>query len=212
MGAISFMQLSPISSLSPSTVNLGDLDTGEREQLSYRLLVSGSASAGEYPVTITISYTSNNGVPKVLTETVTILVDGLIDFDLLDVPSEYASPGETMDMEADLLLIGTESVDFVSIGVTEDDVVKRVSGSDEYIGAVDPDSPIPFDLKYKIDDSASNGKYELTLTVKYRDHLNREHQEQIKLEIEIGNPINNEPQPQQTGFWVWIRRLFGLGP
>jgi hypothetical protein len=136
----------------------------------------------------------------------------LIDFDLLDAPSEVAAPGETRELEADLLLIGTESVDFVSIGVVEDDIIKRVTGSDEYIGAVDPDSPIPFDINYKVDQDAPEGDHVLKINIKYRDHLNREHVEQVSLDIEIGKATDNTPQPQSGGFWVWIRRFLGLGP
>ena len=212
MSIISFPQMSPISPLSPSTRNLGDLISGENAEVSYRLLASGGASAGQYMTTITISYTTSKGVPKVLTETVTILIDGLIDFELLDVPSEVVAAGETKELEADLLLIGTESVDFVSIGVVEDDIIKRVGGSEEYIGAVDPDSPIPFDVYYRVDDDAPEGEHELKINVKYRDHLNREHEEEIGLSVDIGEPVDDEPQPQQGGFWVWIRRLLGLGP
>jgi len=202
----------PISSLSPSVISLGDLKVGDTAKVTYRLLISGGISAGQYPISTTITYTSNRGIPKSITETLTILVDSLIDFDLLDAPSEIATPGEVEELEADLLLIGTEAVDFVSIGIVEDDVVERVQGSDEYIGAVDPDSPIPFDLNYKVNEEASEGDHELKLKIKYRDHLNKEKEEQINLEIEIGESENNEPQPNQNGFWVWIRRLLGLGP
>jgi len=212
LSSISFASTSPISPISPSIVNIGDLVAGETATVEYSLLASGSISAGQYPMTSTISYTNNRGLEKTLTETMTILVDGLIDFEFLDVPSEIASAGETKELEADLLLIGTESVEFVSIGVVEDDVVKRVSGSDEYIGAVDPDSPIPFDINYKVDPDAPEGEHELKLSVKYRDHLNREHEEQIGLDISIGEQIDDTPEPQDGGFWVWIRRLLGLGP
>ncbi len=212
MTSISFPQLSPISPLSPSTRNLGDLSAESETDVSYRLLTAGRASAGQYMASITVSYTSSKGIPKVLTETVTILIDGLIDFDLLDTPSELVSAGQRKELEADLLLIGTESVDFVSIGIVEDDAIKRVSGSDEYIGAVDPDSPIPFDVNYRVDEDAAEGEHELKLNVKYRDHLNRENEEEISFTIEIGEPVDDTPQPQQQGFWVWIRRLLGLGP
>jgi hypothetical protein len=212
MSVISFNQISPISPLSPSTVNMGDLEAGSNASVTYSLLISGGASAGQYRASISISYTSSKGIPKILTESVTILVDGLIDFDLLDAPSEVVAPGDISELEADLLLVGTESVDFVSIGVIEDNIIKRVSGSDEYIGAVDPDSPIPFDINYKVDSSAQEQDHELKLNVKYRDHLNREYEEQVSLEIVIGEITEDTPQPQQGGFWVWIRRLLGLGP
>ncbi|MCW4012841.1 MAG: hypothetical protein NWF07_07590 [Candidatus Bathyarchaeota archaeon] len=212
LGTLSFSTSSPVSPISPSVINLGDLGVGESTKATYSLLVSGSTAAGQYPITATITYTSSRGTSKSITETMTLLVDGLIDFEFLDVPSETASAGETKELEADLLLIGTESVEFVSIGVVEDDVIKRVSGSDEYIGAVDPDSPIPFDINYKVDSDAPEGEHELRLSVKYRDHLNREHEEQIGLDITIGEQLDDTPEPQDGGFWVWIRRLFGLGP
>jgi hypothetical protein len=212
LSSLSFAATSPISPLSPSIINLGDLDAGDTTTSTYTLLASGDISAGQYPIAVTISYTNNRGTAKTITETSTILVDGLIDFELLDTPTETAVPGETKELEADLLLIGTESVDFVSIGVVDDDVISRVSGSDEYIGAVDPDSPIPFDVKYRVNEGTQTGDHELTLSVKYRDHLNREHEEQIGLQITVGKATDDNPQPQQTGFWVWIRRLFGLGP
>lgn len=212
LNSLSFSPTSPISPISPSIVSLGDLNAGDTRKTSYMLLADGSISAGQYPAMITISYTTSKGVQRTLTESATILIDGLIDFDLLDTPSETVAPGEVGELEADLLLIGTESVDFVSVGIIEDDVIKRVSGSDEYIGAVDPDSPIPFDLNYRVDSNASEGDHELKLSTKYRDHLNREHVEEIKLDIEIGKTADNTPQPQQGGFWVWIRRFLGLGP
>ena len=209
---LGFLTSSPISPISTSVKNIGDLKPGETTKVTYTLLASGSISAGQYPMTATITYTSNRGVPRSITETFTILVDGLVDFDLLDIPSIVIAPGEVGEIEADLLLIGTESVEFVSIGVIEDNYIKRVSGSDEYIGAVDPDSPIPFDVNYKVDEDAPEGEHDLQLQVKYRDHLNREREEKISLRLEIGKPTNNEPQPAQNNFWVWLRRLFGLGP
>lgn len=212
LSSISFASTTPISPISPSIVNIGDIEADKTTTVHYSLLASGSISAGQYPVTATINYINNRGVEKTLTETMTVLVDGLIDFSFLDVPSETAAAGETKELEADLLLIGTESVEFVSIGVIEDEVIKRVSGSDEYIGAVDPDSPIPFDINYKIEPDAPEGEHELKLNVKYRDHLNREHEEQIGLDITIGELVDDNPEPQQGGFWVWIRRLLGLGP
>jgi uncharacterized membrane protein len=212
LSSMGFNQMSPLSPISPSIVSLGDIEVDQTKKATYRLLASGDISAGQYPVSATISYTSNKGISKDLTESLTILVDGLIDFELLDTPSDKVAPGETKELEADLLLIGTESVEFVSIGVVEDDVIKRVSGSDEYIGAVDPDSPIPFDVNYKVDEKAQDGSHELGLDVRYRDHLNKEHEEQIKLEIEIGGSVDDEPTKQQGGIWTWIRRLLGLGP
>jgi hypothetical protein len=210
---LSFGTVTSMSPLSPTTSSLGDLEAGSTAVVTYRLLASGGIAAGQYPVTATITYTDSRGVTGSLTETLTVMVEGLIEFDLIDTPTETVKRGDNKELEADLLLIGTESVDFVSISLVEDDVFRRVAGSTEYIGAVDPDSPIPFDINYRVAEDAEEGDHEMTISIDYRDHLNREHEEQLEFTMSVGG---DAPQPGQdagsSGFWVWIRRLLGLGP
>ncbi len=212
LSSINFAPTSMISPVSPTIVSLGDLEADGTVDASYQLLASGDISAGQYSVPSTITYTNSKGLPGTLSESFTLLVDGLIEFDLLDIPTEIVPAGETSELEADLLLIGTESVQFVSIGVVEDGVIERVSGSDEYTGAVDPDSPIPFDIKYKVKEGVQQGTHDLKLNVQYRDHLNKEHSDVLELSIDIGDIVEDVPQTEQGGIWVWIRRLLGLGP
>ena len=105
-------------------------------------------------------------------------------------------------------MIGTESVQFVSIEVIDNQVFDSVQGSTEYIGAVDPDSPIPFDVKYGVTDDAEEGEYDLDLLVTYRDHLNKPHEVKLETEIAISaqNPVVEEKK--NGGFWSWLRNLF----
>jgi hypothetical protein len=141
------------------------------------------------------------------------MIDGLIEFELLDNPPISVKPGETSEIEADLLLVGTESIKFVSIEIEENTVFKQIAGSEEYIGAVDPDSPIPFDLDFKIAEKAEPGDYQMDLKIQYRDHLNREHDERMSLDISVIAGSNDEVDDQSIGGLIfWLRRLFGLGP
>jgi hypothetical protein len=211
LSTISFDQTSPISPISPTTVSLGDLSSDQQIAGNYQLLASGQTPAGQYQMTATISYIDNKGQQSSLVETFTILIDQQIEFSFLDVPSIKVPAGERSEIEADLLLIGTEGVQFVSLSVINDNIFERITGSDEYIGAVDPDSPIPFDLQFKVGDEVPSGVYDLGLEVSYRDHLNREHVDQLGIEIEIGDVIPDIPEPQRRGFWFWLRRLFGFG-
>ncbi|MCW4051571.1 MAG: hypothetical protein NWE89_17765 [Candidatus Bathyarchaeota archaeon] len=202
-----------LASLTPTTASLGDIEVGETTSITYTLLASGDVSAGQYPVSVVLTYTNSKGQTTSLAETLTIMVEGLIEFELLDTPTVIVKRGESGELEADLLLIGTESVQFVSIDLLEDDVFQRVSGSTEYIGAVDPDSPIPFDINYKVVDDASEGDHDMGLQITYRDHLNKEHTEDLSLDVSVGGTADTDiPEPQSTGLWAWIRRLFGLGP
>ena len=210
---ISLTGITKVSPLSPTRVSLGDLAEGDTERVTWRLLASGDIPAGQYPVSIVVTYIDDKGTPGSLTEVMTITVEELIDFELLDTPSVEAKKGETRELEADLLLIGTDSVQFVSVELVESPVFRRVSGSTEYIGAVDPDSPIPFNIKYKVADDAPEGSHTMSVRVNYRDHLNREHHEDVGLDVTVaGAQSGGTETPKASSLWMWVRRLFGLGP
>jgi hypothetical protein len=211
MSTISFSSPSGISPLSPTTTVLGDLDPDETATVSYRLLAGGSIPAGQYPVTVTMTYSDSRGVSRSLSEVATVMVDALIDFELLDDASVVVYAGEQREMEADLLLVGTGSVQFVSVQLMEDSVFNQVAGSTEYVGAVDPDSPIPFDIDYRVADDAEPGIHDMSLKVQYRDHLNRVHEETLEYTVTVGQGARPESGAEQErgGIIGWLRRLFG---
>jgi hypothetical protein len=210
LSSINFGSFGLISPLSPTVTSLGDLSEDETKTVAYSLLASGDITAGQHPVTITISYTDSKGLPKTFSETLTIMVDGLIEFELLDTAAPTYYSGEVGEAEADLLLIGTEGVQFVSIELIEDDKIDLVSGSEEYIGAVDPDSPIPFDISFKIQENADEGPHDMKLRINYRDHLNKEHSEELSLTVNIGSGQRPEENSSgRRGIIGWLLRLIG---
>jgi hypothetical protein len=147
-------------------------------------------------------------------ESVTLSIRGLVEFRLINEDQVRVGRGETKEFEADLLLIGTESVQFVSLEIVEDSIFEYVKDSEEYIGSVDPDSPIPFDLMLKASNNAELGDYTLTLKITYTDDLNQEHETTLSLQADVIEPTAdlNVSQGSTGGFWVWLRRLLGLGP
>lgn len=201
---------SGISPVSPTTINLGDVAAGEVATSTYTLLADGDLDAGQYPITVTTTYTDSKGARRVLTETLTVLVDELLEFELLD--NELAVyPGETGELEADLLLLGTDSVQFVSLELVESAAFKQTQGSTEYIGAIDPDSPIPFDVDFTVPPDVEPGLHEMKLRISYRDHLNREKEEYVDTMVIVEEGANPaiEDDTEQGGLFGWLRRLFG---
>ena len=198
-----------LSPLSPTTLDLGDLNPGQTVEATYRLLATGAISAGQYPVTVALSYTNSQGKPAQVTETLTVMVEPIVDFQLLDTPDAAAPRGEAYELESDLLLIGTDSVEFVRIEVVPDDKFTAISGSEEYIGAVDPDSPIPFDLDFKVSEETQTGTHPLKLQVTYRDHLNREHTVELTQLVKVTEAQQKENPSNGGGLLNWLRNLFG---
>ncbi len=212
--SLSLDPMTGVSIMSPTTVSLGEMEPGRVEDAVFELLVGGEVMAGQYPAMVTVSYLGSDGVPRSLMETVTLSIRGLVEFRLINEDQVKVGRGETTEFEADLLLVGTESIQFVSVEVVEDSVFKYVRDSEEYIGAVDPDSPIPFDLMFKASDDAELGDHTITLRITYTDDLNQEHEATLELRAEVTEPTAdlNATQGSTGGFWVWLRRLLGLGP
>lgn len=211
---ISFDPVSSLSPLSPTLVDLGDLEPNGTSAVIYRLLVDGGGKAGQQPVRITLSYLDSNGVPRSTVETVTIRVDALVSFTLLNTAEMVVEMGDVADLDADLLLIGTESVDFVQIDVVEGGPFEKDFESHEYIGPVDPDSPVPFDIHFAIGAGVEAGDYVLSLNVTYFDDLNRVRWSIVRVPVSVVEPpVEVEAQVSPLGgFWLWLRRLFGILP
>jgi len=202
-----------LSPLSPTLIALGDLEPSQTAASSYRLLMDGEAEAGQYPVGVTISYLDSQGVPKSVVETLSLRVQGIVSFRLLNTPVLTVEPGGVADLEVDLLLVGTESVDFVQVEVVESDPFKRTFDSYEYIGPVDPDSPVPFDLQFAAAADAEPGSYTLLLNVTYFDDLNRLQASTVELPVSVvETSLEVEVHRPLGGFWLWLRRLLGLLP
>jgi len=210
------MSLDPgsrISPMSPTLVAVGDLEPGSKKWVRYSLLADGEAASGQYPVGIVISYLDSNGVQRSHVETVTVSIRGIVVFKLLNDLEVVVDQGSTAEIEADLLLVGTEGVSFVQINVVEGEWFKETWGSQEYIGPVDPDSPVPFDIQFSAADGVDPGVHPLLLNVTYFDHLNKVRGYTIELSVTVMEAQNEaEAQRPQSGFWLWLRRLFGIMP
>ena len=212
--ALSLDPLTGISTMSPTLVSLDGMDLGERSEAKFDLLVSGDVRAGQYPGIVTITYLDADGLPRSFMETVTLSVRGIVEFKLINIGTVTVGIGDSIEFEADMLLVGTESVQFVNIEVVEDSVFQRTVESEEYIGAVDPDSPIPFEVQFRVAEGADVGKHNLILRITYQDDLNQQHVEtlELTLDVEEVRSQGNIETSSIGGFWVWLRKILGLGP
>jgi len=209
---LNIQQTTQLSPLSPTIIRLGDLSPGDTINAQYDILADGGIQSDPYPITVTISYINSKGQPQSTTETLTVLVEGIVNFALLknDVPE--LERGTETEIEADLLLVGTERVRFVELALIENEVFHSIPGSSEYIGAIDPDSPIPFEFSVLVDEDAPLDNQVIKLKVKYLDHLNREKQDEIDVPVTIIKRTKEVEASSGGGLWLWLRRLFGLTP
>jgi hypothetical protein len=81
----------------------------------------------------------------------------------------------------------------------------------EYIGAIDPDSPVPFSLKFSVANGTSMGRYDLEFKLTYMDNRNIQQEQVLNVPLDVVkaqvsvSAVNND-----GGVWGWLKRLFGL--
>ena len=200
-------QLSPVS---PTNVAIGDLRPGQSSEQTYTLLLDGGAPAGEIPLAVTVRYIDYRGVQSTATETITVPVGQIVDFSLMDDVVVSAPVGQTTKFEGDILLIGTSRVEFTRVQVVEEGPVFRVAGSTEYMGAVDPDSPVPFSIKFGVKNSTTIGTYNLKLKVTYLDNRNLPQEKSLNVPLSVMKAVPSITASNDGGIWGWLRRLFGI--
>ena len=211
---------SPFVSLDPTLVFVGDLRLNQIATVVYNLSISGDADANLYSLPLVISYYDVDDQPDSLTEDISIRVHSIIDFRLLDIQPSIitAEPGEMVTIEADLLLLGTETVEFVEIEIVENRSIGpflSIPQSYEYIGRVDPDSPILFTVQFMVDSNAISGSYTLQMRISCWDGYNQQRQAVIELPVVV-NEFSNQNAGSSLTLWdvIWtiIRILFGVRP
>ncbi|MGB9622601.1 MAG: COG1361 S-layer family protein, partial [Candidatus Bathyarchaeia archaeon] len=205
--------LSPqISPLTPLYFSLGDISINQKVSLVFRVLVDGKTNSGSYPIRLTITYLDSYGIQKTSTETITIRVRSFIELKIINLEDFTLEKGVVKTVEADLLLIGTESLKFVNIECLDSDVIKTPYRKETYIGALDPDSPTSFSLEISARPNATIGDYKLRLNVTYFDSQNQERSSLIEIPFKVVE-YTQPSKPQQEGverFWIWLRRFLGL--
>ena len=185
----------------------------------YDLQVSGDTKAQPYALQLSVSYYDVYSQPSGITENVSIAVRSIMNFRLLNIqPSTLTvETGGIVTVEAELLLIGTETAQFVQVEFLENHPFIAVSESYEYIGRVDTDSPVPFDMQFMVDSNATPGSYKLQMRVSYWDEYNQEREAIRELPVDILERVEGrEEAGLGLTFWdmIWsiIRFLLGVKP
>jgi hypothetical protein len=193
--------------LTSTTVSLGEMNPGDSQTVDCTVLVDGAAPASQIPVTLALAYTDSKGVLRATTETLTVQVGQVVDFEVMNPKQVSTEQGNTGKIDSSLILKGTSKVQFTSIDVVGDPTVTVIPESSYYIGAMYPDSPVLFTVKFNVASTAALGDATVNIRVSYLDNLNRPQQQTLSYPVTITKPaatIGND-------FWGWLRHLLGMG-
>jgi hypothetical protein len=193
--------------LTATTTSLGEMSPNSSQTVSCTVLVDGAAPAIQIPVTTTLSYTDSKGVQRTTTEILTVQVGQIVNFEVMNPKPVNTEQGSTGKIDSSLILKGTSKVQFTSIDVIGDPTVTVIPESSYYIGAIFPDSPVLFNLKFHVASTAALGDTTVKIRVSYLDNLNRPQQQTLSYPVTITKPAATIG----TDFWGWLRHLLGMG-
>jgi hypothetical protein len=209
---LSLDQKGLLAPLSSTTIPLGDLKPNTSVDISYDLQIDGNSVPGQLPIVLTLSYLSSKGVPMTTAEIITINVDEFVSFRLLKDQVFSLEQGKTGKIDSDLLVIGLTRVEFASVSVVGSGAFESTVGSSEYVGAVDPDSPVPFTVQVKVSSDAVLGVNMVQAKVSYLDHRNVFREKVLDLHVSVVPPSIQNVAPNDGGLWSWLRSILGMKP
>jgi hypothetical protein len=193
-------------------ISLGDLKPGSSVPLAYKLILDGSASPGQIPVKVNVSYTDAKGQPGSTSGVFTIVVSEFTRFTLLSNQTFTATQGSTLSISSTLLLIGSSPTKYTNIEAVAAAPFTSQAGSNEYLGAIDPDSPVPFTVTIGTA-NAQPGSYTLHLSVSYYNDLNTQVVKTINVPVVITQLSTRTTGGTTTSggdLFGWIRAILGI--
>ncbi len=194
--------------LSPTTTSLGDIETGDSKEVKCKVLVDGSSSAAQIPTTLTLTYFDQKGTLRTTTETVTVQIGEIVDFEIMNPELIEAKQGSSkVKIDSSLILKGTSKIQFTTVNIISDPNIQVIPESSYYIGTIYPDSPVIFTVKFNVPVDADLGDKTISIRISYLDNLNIPSQQLLSYQINIvkATPtIGND-------FWEWLRYILGLG-
>ena len=135
----------------------------------YEALVGSSTSAtpGFYPASVTVTYVDQSGAESSATFTSGLILSGTID---LVVQSPQVSQGNTtLSVSGEILNEGFSSAYYAT--VTGSLVGVRGTSEADYVGEIDPNTPVPFSLTVPYTPSGSVRTTNILVNVTFKDSL-----------------------------------------
>lgn len=173
-----------------------------------------SATDSSYHVQIQLTYVDANGYQHTETKSVGLSVRGriVIDTQGLSVVPPEVGPGRNVTVIGNILNKGNVASHFTETRIKSEGPIRTTAASTQYIGEVDPNTPVPFSLNFQIDRQAGVGTYPVTVQFIYEDSYGRKMTTESKLELRVGEgrlqplQIRTAPDafPQDTARMIFI--------
>lgn len=175
LGTVAGMSVnsSVFTSLGPSEVFIGVLGPNEDKQVEFELGINGEATAGYYPLAVTIDYRDKTGKRQaVVSKRVGVQVSSRDEVSVISsTKPEAATAGARHTLSLRFFNVGTNELRGASASIASDSL-ELIGSQQEYIGSITLDNPETVQFEVFIKNSVKPGLHAVNYTLDYVDAYN----------------------------------------
>ena len=183
---------SPLSLASGSTSwTFNTLDPGDNTLITPSIFASLGGTDESYSIKMHISYLDSKGFPHAEVKEMGFSVRGRILLQLQDIQltSVNVPAGANGTVIGTILNRGNTEALFLEARIIPDRLVNTGRGSLQYIGEIDPDTPVPFSLNFQVDGSVPDGEIQAVIEFIFDDAYGNTYSEIQEFTVLVGGVI-----------------------
>lgn len=164
---------------------VGNIEPKSSKLITFNVYVPASLKDAALHAPMEITYFDAHGERKTISRSVDFYVSGLIQTSIYDVG--VTQFGSKQLVIGQILNEGNTNglFAFVTLEPRGNSNIKQKT---QYIDALEPDSPVPFNIPIEFDGEPRIGQHDIRITVKYKDSLRNEHVLTQDTTIDYKNP------------------------
>ena len=149
------------------------IGAGESVQFPVEITIDPSVAESSMTAVLTLRYTDVTGTDMRESHNLGLVTRGAISMILQDaaMTPRAGFPGANVSLSGTILNQGNEPALYTTISLSVGDVVERVRRgppSEQYIGQIDPNTPLPFSLNFRINPDITPGRHQITLVMEFQ--------------------------------------------
>jgi len=163
---------------------LDELESEEREDFKFKLIVLPETASGIYKIPVEINYVDENDNNKTKQELISLIVNSEAELKLSLEDSIVLIKGQETDISIRIINSGLSDVKFFYLSISDISGLKVLSEREQYIGNIGSDD---FDsVNYKVFVRAdAPGTIKLPVILKYKDATNKDFVEIKDLTLKV---------------------------
>ncbi|MBM3898098.1 MAG: hypothetical protein FJ358_06215 [Thaumarchaeota archaeon] len=182
------------------TYSFNQIAAGGEAEIKPTIFATLAAADASYQLQIQVIYTDAGGYQHTDTKSFGLSVRGkiVLETQSLSVVPVSPTPGGNVTVVGNLLNKGTVVARYTEAKVLTSGPIRPNQGSNQYLGDVDPNTPVPFSVTFQLNRTAQQGRYPVTVQFVYEDEYGTKFTSESRLQITIGQQRQQAQQVRQV--------------